>query len=88
MAISCKYCGKKFESSDSPKKTYCSNAHKMKQHRMDKKGFKLIAVERSKEDLANRLLKLGYDINQSRFWINKKEHGDQLSKNCWLIYKK
>jgi len=38
--------------------------------------------------LNNRLMKLQYDGNESHFMIHKKEHGDQLSKNCWLIYYK
>ena len=87
MAISCKYCGLKFSSIDSPKKIFCCNAHKMRQHRIDKNGFKIIGVERSDSDLANRLRLINYDkYNESDFLIHKKEHGDLLSKNCWVIY--
>jgi hypothetical protein len=88
MGISCRYCGLKFDAKDSPKKTFCSNAHKMRQHRIEKKGFKLVMVERSQTDLNRRLIKLGFDGNEDKFLVHKKEHGDQLSKNCWLIYKK
>lgn len=88
MGISCRYCGIKFEPNDSPKKTFCCDAHKMRQHRLEKKGFKLVSVERSKADLNNRLMKLQYDGNEPHFLVHKREHGDQLSKNCWLIYYK
>jgi hypothetical protein len=60
----------------------------MRYHRIEKKGFVVCMVERSEADLKKRLVKMGYDGNEEYFFIHKKEHGDSLSKDCWLIFLK
>jgi hypothetical protein len=86
MAIrSCQYCGLKIDVNASLKKRFCSDSHKMRWHRILKKGFQLAMVERSLSALSKRLVTMGYDENQDDFLIHKKEHGDNLSKDCWYI---
>lgn len=83
---SCRYCGSKLNGS--VKRRFCSDSHKMKYHRITKKGFEMVMVERREADLNKRLLKMGYDGNEEYFFILKKEHGDSLSKDCWYIFLK
>lgn len=83
---SCRYCG--LSLSGSAKKRFCSDSHKMKYHRIIKKGFEMVMVERKESDLKQRLIKMRYDGNEEHFFILKKEHGDSLSKDCWYIFLK
>lgn len=61
----------------------------MKLHRISKKGFKMVMVERSENDLKNRLIKMGHSpMTEKYFHIHRKEYGDSYSKNCWYIFLK
>jgi hypothetical protein len=71
-----------------PNKKFCSDAHKMRFYRIEKKGFQIVMVERSELSLKKRLVTMRYDGNENDFFIHKKEYGDQLSKDCWLIFLK